>query len=101
MVVPQTMQNDPSRWEKGGTSVDRWETSLSVKSCEAQHCDYAERTGRQVGDKCEILRAESPEYSGRQLWERSGRQVRNHTNQREHSALGDKWRQVETSGREM
>ena len=60
VVVPQTMQNDPWHWEKGETSV---------KSCEAEHCDHPERTGRQVGDKCEIMRAENTECSGRQLWE--------------------------------
>ena len=34
VAVPQTMQNDPWRWEKGETSVDRWERS--VNSCEAE-----------------------------------------------------------------
>ena len=57
------MQNDPWCWEKGETRVDRWETS--VKSCGPKHSEHPEWTGRQVGDKPEIMRAENPEYSGR------------------------------------
>ena len=83
--------NDPWRWEKGKTSVDRRATS--VKSCEAEHCAHPKPIGREVGDKCEIMQAENPEYSGRQLWETSGRQVRNHAAQSSQSiqtGLGDK-----------
>ena len=61
VVVPQTMQNDPWRWEKCR------QVGTSVKSCEEEHRDDPERTGRQVGDKCEIMQAENPECSRRQL----------------------------------
>ena len=60
---------------------DKRETS--VKSCGPEHSEHPEWTGRQVGDKPEIMRAENRECSGRQLGDKCER------------------RQVETGGREM
>ena len=41
--------NNPKPPMALGASVHRWETS--VKSCEAEHCDHPERTGRQAAGK--------------------------------------------------
>ena len=71
------MQNDPWRWEKGETSVDRWATS--VKSCEAEHCDHPERIGRQVGDKCEIMRTKALRELRESRVSFAGKPARRHT----------------------
>ena len=59
-----------------------------MKSCGPKYSKHSGPTGRQVGDKWrqvggkpEIMRAENPECSGRQLWETYGRQVRDHADQ--------------------
>ena len=92
VVIPQTMQNDPWRWEKVETSVDRWETN--VKSCEAEQSVLGDkletsvkscghRTQSVVGDKCEIMRTTASRVT-------NGRQARNHAG-RECSVVGDNW----------
>ena len=40
-----------------------WETSGGKRSCGPKHPEHTECTGRQVGDKPEIMRAENPERS--------------------------------------
>ena len=49
-----------SRGQRIQTVVgDNWETS--AKSCGPKHSERPECTGRQVGDKPEIMRADNPE----------------------------------------
>ena len=58
--------------EKRETSVDRWEKN--VKSCKASTVTMQGiMTGRQVGEKCAIMRTDKPECSGRQSWETSAK----------------------------
>ena len=81
---------------------DKWQTS--VKSCGQSTIEHPELTGRQVGDKSEIMR---PEHSEHPDWETSGGQMGDkwkasmkscgQTTESIQSLLGDKW---ETNGRQ-
>ena len=89
VAVPQTMQNDPSRWEKGETSVDRWETS--VKSCEAEQ--------NILGDKLKNNMKSCGQRTQSVVGDSGGRQVRNHTDNSIQSGLGDKWESLKSRQR--
>ena len=50
----------PEYWETARRRKDK-RGVRNKRTCEAEHCDHSERTGRQVADKPEIMRAKHPE----------------------------------------
>ena len=56
-------------WET--SAKDKWETS--VNSCGPRHLECETSVGRQMEDKCKLMRLKAPRVQ--EVWEASGRQV--------------------------